>query len=79
MQRRVISQPRAKAGWDSLTDSELRVVNLIATGATNRSAAEQLHVTPHTVKAHSQTAFAKLGISSRAELIKLMPGGDHPA
>ena len=32
VQRRIVSQPRAKTGWDSLTDSELRVVNLIAHG-----------------------------------------------
>ena len=37
VQRRIVSQPRAKTGWDSLTDSELTVVNLIAQGATNRS------------------------------------------
>ncbi|AGB24627.1 transcriptional regulator, luxR family [Mycobacterium sp. JS623] len=78
VERRIVSQPRATAGWGSLTDSELKVVNLIATGLTNRSVAERLHVTPHTVKAHLHTAFAKLGISSRAELIKLMTDGDHP-
>ncbi len=31
VQRRIVS-PRAKTGWDSLTDSELQVVNLIAQG-----------------------------------------------
>ena len=40
VQRRIVSQPRAKTGWDSLTDSELTVVNLIAQGATNRSVAQ---------------------------------------
>jgi DNA-binding CsgD family transcriptional regulator len=78
VERRIVSHPRAKAGWDSLTDSELRVVNLIAQGVTNRSVAERLHVTPHTVKAHLHNAFVKLGISSRAELSNLMPGADHP-
>src|SRR6185312_4540678 len=39
VQRRIVSRPRAKTGWDSLTDSELTVVNLIAQGATNRSVA----------------------------------------
>ncbi len=37
VERRIVSQPRAKTGWDSLTDSELTVVNLIAQGATNRT------------------------------------------
>jgi DNA-binding CsgD family transcriptional regulator len=71
VERRIVSQPRAKKGWDSLTDSELRVVNLIARGATNRSVAQQLHVSPHTVRAHLRNAFAKLGVSSRVELSQL--------
>jgi DNA-binding CsgD family transcriptional regulator len=78
VQRRIVSQPRAKTGWDSLTDAELTVVNLIAQGATNRSVAQQLHVTPHTVKAHLHNAFGKLGINSRAELSKLAEGTDRP-
>jgi DNA-binding CsgD family transcriptional regulator len=78
VQRRIVSHPRAKTGWDSLTDSELKVVNLIAQGATNQSVAQRLHVTPHTVKAHLHNAFAKLGINSRAELSKLMHGTGGP-
>ena len=74
--RRIVMQPRPKTGWDSLTDSELTVVNLIAQGATNRSVAQRLHVTPHTVKAHLHNAFAKLGINSRAQLTQLMRGSD---
>jgi DNA-binding CsgD family transcriptional regulator len=76
VERRVVSQPRAKAGWDSLTDSELKVVNLIAQGATNQSVATQLHLSLHTVKNHVHNAFAKLGINARAQLIQLMPGSD---
>jgi DNA-binding CsgD family transcriptional regulator len=51
--RRIVSQPRAKTGWDSLTDSELTVVNLIAQGVTNRDVAAQLHLSLHTVKTTS--------------------------
>jgi DNA-binding CsgD family transcriptional regulator len=76
VERRIVSQPRAKTGWDSLTDSELKVVNLIAQGVTNRSVATQLHLSPHTVKTHIRNAFAKLGINSRAQLTRLMPGSD---
>jgi DNA-binding CsgD family transcriptional regulator len=71
VERRIVSLPRAKKGWDSLTESELRVVNLIALGATNRSVAQQLCVSPHTVRAHLRNAFAKLGVSSRVELSQL--------
>jgi DNA-binding CsgD family transcriptional regulator len=76
VQRRIVSHPRAKTGWDSLTDSELKVVNLIATGATNRDVATQLHLSLHTVKNHVHNAFAKLGINSRAQLTRLMHGSD---
>ena len=72
VERRIVSQPRAKAGWDSLTDSELKVVNLIAQGVTNRAVAGQLHLSPHTVKTHIRNAFAKLGINSRAELTRFV-------
>jgi DNA-binding CsgD family transcriptional regulator len=78
VQRRIVSHPRAKMGWASLTDSELTVVDLIAAGATNQSVATQLHLSLHTVKTHLHNAFAKLGIGSRAELSKLMHGTDHP-
>ena len=76
VQRRIVSQPRAKTGWDSLTDSELMVVNLIAQGVTNRDVATQLHLSLHTVKNHVHNAFAKLGINSRAQLTQLMPESD---
>ena len=68
VERRIVSQPRAKVGWDSLTDSELKVVSLIAQGATNRDVATRLHLSVHTVKTHVHNAFAKLGITSREQL-----------
>lgn len=74
VERRIVTHPRARTGLDSLTDSELTVVNLIAQGATNRSVAQQLHLSPHTVKTHVHNAFAKLGIASRAQLAQLMRG-----
>ena len=76
VERRIVSRPRAKTGWDSLTDAELTVVNLIAQGASNRSAATQLHLSLHTVKNHVHNAFAKLDINSRAQLTQLMHGSD---
>lgn len=70
--RRVVSHARAKEGWDSLTDAEIKVVNLIAEGVTNRAVAEQLHLSLHTVKTHVHNAFTKLGVNSRAQLAQLM-------
>jgi DNA-binding CsgD family transcriptional regulator len=76
VERRIVNHSRAKTGWDSLTDSELTVVHLIAQGATNRSVAQQLHLSPHTVKTHLHNAFAKLGITSRAQLTQFMRRSD---
>jgi DNA-binding NarL/FixJ family response regulator len=76
VERRIVSQTRAKTGWDSLTDSELKVSNLIAEGVTNRAVATQLHLSLHTVKTHVRNAFVKLGINSRAELTRFMRGDD---
>ena len=74
--RRIVSRPRAKTGWDSLTDSERRVVDVIAQGATNRSVATQLHLSLHTVTSHVHNAFANLGINSRTQLTQLMRESD---
>ncbi len=76
VERRIVARPRAKTGWDSLTDSELTVVHLITEGATNRDVATQLHLSTHTVKTHVHNAFAKLGVTSRAQLARLMRGSD---
>ena len=72
VERRIVRQPKAKTGWDSLTDSELKVVSVIARGATNRAAADQLHLSLHTVKTHAHNAFGKLGINSRGQLVQAM-------
>ena len=76
VERRIRTHPRDKTGWDSLTDAELKVVNLVADGATNSVVAERLHLSPHTVKSHVRNAFAKLGIHSRSQLPGLTRGPD---
>jgi DNA-binding CsgD family transcriptional regulator len=69
VERRIVSRSKAKTGWESLTDAELKVVTLVAQGATNRAVADHLHLSLHTVKTHVHNAFRKLGISSRAQLV----------
>jgi DNA-binding CsgD family transcriptional regulator len=69
---RRLTADRPENGWASLTGSELQVVRIIAAGATNRSAAEQLYVSPHTVSSHLRSAFTKLGINSRVQLARVL-------
>ena len=66
--RRMPGSYTASSRWPELSDSELAVVRLVATGATNREVGEQLYLSPHTVNAHLRQIFVKLGIRSRVEL-----------
>jgi predicted ATPase/DNA-binding NarL/FixJ family response regulator len=59
---------RPAFGWDSLTPTELEVVRNVAQGLTNPDIARRLFVSRSTVKAHLAHIFAKLGVSTRAEL-----------
>jgi DNA-binding NarL/FixJ family response regulator len=48
-----------------LTASELVIARLVAQGLTNREVAEQLVVSPHTVRFHLSGVYRKLGVSER--------------
>ncbi len=56
------------ARTDVLTSSELRVVELAVSGATNREIGEELFVTSRTVEVHLTNVYRKLGIAGRADL-----------
>ena len=49
-----------------LTERELQVLRLVATGTTNHAIASQLFVAEKTVDRHVSNIFTKLGVSSRA-------------
>jgi DNA-binding NarL/FixJ family response regulator len=52
-----------------LSDRELQVLHLAARGASNRSIATALFLSPRTVEAHMRSIFEKLGVSSRTEAV----------
>jgi len=62
------ARKRPPTGWDSLTPAERDVVDLAASGLTTPQIAARLFVSPNTVKTHLSQVYAKLDISSRAQL-----------
>ena len=54
-----------------LTPQERQVVSLAAAGLSNRDIAAQLFLSPRTVGYHLYKAFPKLGVASRAQLVRL--------
>ena len=59
---------RPARGRESLTPTELRVVELVAEGLTNPQIGERMFIARGTVKMHLSHIFAKVGITTRAEL-----------
>ena len=58
---------RAVAAQFDLTEREIEVLQLIATGATNREIAEQLVVSEGTVKNHVSNILSRLGLRDRTQ------------
>ncbi|HEY5990555.1 MAG TPA: LuxR C-terminal-related transcriptional regulator [Streptosporangiaceae bacterium] len=50
----------------NLTERELQVLRLVATGMTNQAVAADLRLSGKTIERHLSNVFAKLGVSSRA-------------
>jgi DNA-binding CsgD family transcriptional regulator len=59
---------RPPGGWESLTPTEVKVVELVAQGLTNPQIGERMFISPGTVKTHLAHVFRKLDVHSRAEL-----------
>ena len=65
-----VFRPHESPAGPRLSEREREVLDLIASGATNREIAERLFLSPHTVKEHTSSLYRKLGVRNRAEAVQ---------
>jgi DNA-binding CsgD family transcriptional regulator len=58
-------------GWESLTETEQRIADLVAQGLSNRQVAGRLFLSTHTVAFHLRHIYWKLDVNSRVQLARL--------
>jgi predicted ATPase/class 3 adenylate cyclase/DNA-binding CsgD family transcriptional regulator len=61
---------RRTSGWAALTPAERDVVRLVSEGLGNNDIATRLFVSPRTVQSHLTHVYAKLGLTSRVQLVQ---------
>ena len=67
MMNRFRQPKREAAPHDDLTDREMEVLRMIATGKSNQEAADELFIGIKTVKFHVTNILAKLGVEDRTQ------------
>ena len=65
-----VFEPTSEQPAPMLSEREREVLDLIAAGSTNREIAEQLFLSPHTVKEHTSAVYRKLQARNRAEAVQ---------
>jgi DNA-binding NarL/FixJ family response regulator len=58
-------------GPDALTEREREILTMVAGGASNRQIAEELWISPHTVKVHVHNILEKLRVRNRGHAVAL--------
>ena len=66
---RLISEVRAPASPEALTERETEVLKLIARGKANKEIADELFIDETTVKSHVHSILSKLNVRSRTQAV----------
>jgi DNA-binding CsgD family transcriptional regulator/tetratricopeptide (TPR) repeat protein len=61
---------RARTGWDSLTQTEVRIAHLVARGMSNPAIAAELFLSRRTVQTHVSHILVKLSLRSRIDIAR---------
>ena len=61
---------RATSGWESLTDTELKVAALVENGLSNPEIAARLVLSRRTVTTHVSHILKKLDVATRTEIAR---------
>jgi len=67
---RCVAPPPRRGDPEALTTREIDVVKLLTSGLTNRQIADRLSLSVRTVESHRARILGKLGLESRADLVR---------
>jgi DNA-binding CsgD family transcriptional regulator len=77
--KRTVPAARAAGGGEALTAQEALVARLARDGLSNPEIGARLFISPRTAQYHLGSVFAKLGISSRSQLDRVLPADPDTA
>ena len=71
VRERLTASPAGEPTGDVLTRRELEILRMVAAGTSTKALADELHVSPATVRNHVQNVLSKLGAHSRLEAVAI--------